>query len=170
VAPGVRANTPAKISVREYPGRVFDAMLTRASFTLDSQTRTMTVELRVPNPKGELIVGMYTEVKLSFPLPHKTYEVPATALYNDGSGLRVAVVDSSDTVRFSKVVIERDTGATLQLASGLQPDDRVVRLASASLQQGAHVKVRQVKAAAGQGQAPGQAPTQGSGPAQTPSK
>jgi hypothetical protein len=42
----------------------------------------------------------------------------------------------------------------------LKPEDRVVRLASASLQQGTHVKVRQVQAtpAQAQGKSTGQAP------------
>jgi membrane fusion protein (multidrug efflux system) len=163
VAPGVRANTPAKVSIREYPGRVFEGVVSRASFALDSQTRTMTVEVRVPNPKGELLVGMYTEVLLSLPVPHKTYEIPSTALYNDASGLRVGVVDADDTLRFAKIVIERDTGATLQVSSGLTPDDRVVRLASASLQPGMHVKVRSAQASAApaqsQAKAAGQAPS-----------
>jgi membrane fusion protein (multidrug efflux system) len=157
VAPSVRAGTPAKISVREYPGRTFDGTLARASFALDSQTRTMNVEIRVPNPKGELLVGMYTEVMLSLPAPHRAFEIPSTALYNDASGLRVAVVDSNDTLRFSKIVIERDTGATLQVASGIDGDDRIVRLASASLAQGTHVKVREVQAQT-QPAAPGAAP------------
>lgn len=148
VAPSVRVGTPAKITVREYPGRAFEGTLARASFTLDSQTRTMTVEVRVPNPKNQLFVGMYTEVLLSLPVPHRAYEIPSTALYNDASGLRVAVVDSNDTLRFAKVVIERDTGATLQISTGVAGDDRVVRLASASLAAGTRVKVRQTQAPA----------------------
>jgi membrane fusion protein (multidrug efflux system) len=172
VAPGVRANTPAKISIREYPGRFFEGNVSRASFALDSQTRTMTVEVRVPNPKGEILVGMYSQVLLSLPVPHTTYEIPSTALYNDASGLRVAVVEANDTLRFAKIVIERDTGATLQVASGLNPGDRVVRLASASLQQGVHVKVRQVKPAPSQdqGKPAGQAPAPAAAPGAAPSK
>src|SRR5258705_5545485 len=89
---------------------------------------------------------MYIEVLLSLPVPHRAYEIRATALYNDASGLRVAVVDANDTLRYSKIVIERDTGATLQVSSGLSADDRVVRLASASLAPGNRVKVREPKA------------------------
>jgi membrane fusion protein, multidrug efflux system len=143
VAPSVRTGMPAKVTVREYPGREFEGTLARASFALDSQTRTMTVEVRVPNPNGELLVGMYSEVLLSLPVPHKAYEITSTALYNDASGLRVAVVDANDTLQFRKIVIERDTGATLQISSGLNENDRVVRLASATLQEGMRVKVRQ---------------------------
>ncbi len=143
VAPSVKAGLQAKISVREYPGRTFAGTLERATFALDPQSRTMLSEVRVPNPKGELLVGMYTEVALSLPVPHRAYEIPATALYNDARGLRVAYVDKDDTIRYAKIVIERDTGATLQVASGLKGDERVVRLASATLREGTQVQVRQ---------------------------
>ena len=102
----------------------------------------MTAEVRVPNPKHELLVGMYGEVALSLPVPHRSYEIPSTALYNDARGLRIAVVGADNTIKFNPIVIERDTGATLQIASGLAPEDRVVRLASAQLHPGTHVQVR----------------------------
>lgn len=147
VAPSVRAGVPAKIHVREYPGRSFDGKLERAAFALDTQTRTMTSEVRIPNPQGELLVGMYAEVALSLPVPHRAYEIPATALYNDARGLRVAIVGADGAIHFQPIVIERDTGATLQIASGIGEGDRVVRLASAKLQEGAHVQVREAAGA-----------------------
>ncbi|HKP59930.1 MAG TPA: efflux RND transporter periplasmic adaptor subunit [Polyangiales bacterium] len=142
VAPSVRAGIAAKIRVREYPGRAFEGKIERAALALDPQTRTMTAEVHVPNPKHELLVGMYTDVALSLPVPHRSYEIPATALYNDARGLRVAVVGQDGAIKFNTIVIERDTGATLQVASGLGAEDRVVRLASAQLQPGIQVQVR----------------------------
>lgn len=142
VAPSVRAGIAAKISVREYPGRTFEGKIERAALALDPSTRTMTAEVRVPNPKNELLVGMYAEVALSLPVPHRAYEIPATALYNDARGLRVAVVAADSTIKFNPIVIERDTGATLQIVNGLSADDRVVRLASAQLHPGSAVQVR----------------------------
>ncbi|HKU40915.1 MAG TPA: efflux RND transporter periplasmic adaptor subunit [Polyangiales bacterium] len=151
VAPSVRAGVPAKINVREYPGRSFEGKLERAAFALDSQTRTMLSEVRIPNPKGELLVGMYAEVALSLPVPHRAYEIPATALYNDANGLRVAVVNADGAIQFKTIVIERDTGATLQVASGIREGERVVRLASARLQEGMHVQVKEKEKNSGSG-------------------
>ena len=142
VAPSVRAGIAAKIRVREFPGRAFEGKIERAAFALDPQTRTMTAEVRVPNPENQLLVGMYAEAALSLPVPHRSYEIPATALYNDARGLRVAVVAVDGAIQFKGIVIERDTGATLQIASGLAAEDRVVRLASAQLHEGSHVQVR----------------------------
>jgi len=140
VAPGVRAGLAAKVTVREYPGRVFEGAVARAAGELDQSTRTMTTEVRVPNPEGTLIAGMYAEVALTLPYPHKVLELPATALMTDARGLRVATVASDSTIHLVPVVVERDTGTTIEVSSGLTGDERVIKLASAEFVEGKPVE------------------------------
>ena len=141
VAVGVRADVPATVSLREYPGRKFEGKVTRAAGELDPASRTMNTEVRVPNPKGELIAGMYAEVALTLPSSHRVFEVPSTALLNDAKGLRVAVVDSESKVHLTPVVVERDTGASIEIASGIDASARVIKLASTQLSEGKIVEV-----------------------------
>jgi len=141
-AAAIKNDLLAKVSTREYPGRVFDGKVARSSGALDQNTRTMLVEVRVPNPKNELLAGMYAEVALTLPSSHRVFEVPATALLNDAKGLRVALVDANDTLRLVPVVLERDTGATVQISSGLTADARVVKLSSADMVDGKRVQIR----------------------------
>ncbi len=141
VAPGVRAGQPARVSVREYAGRAFEGTVTRSAEALDPSTRTMNTEVRVPNGDGALIAGMYAEVSMTLPLSHRVVQIPATALVNDAKGSRVAVVDGEDHVHFVNVVVEQDNGATIDLASGLAGDERVVKLGAANLVEGARVIV-----------------------------
>ena len=70
------------------------------------------------------------------------FEVPATALLNDARGLRVALVDQDNKLRLVPVVVERDTGATVQISSGLAADARVVKLSSADMVDGKAVQIR----------------------------
>lgn len=140
-APSVRVDVPASVRIREFAGRVFEGRVARSAGALDPTTRTMMTEVRVPNPKGELLTGMYAQVSLTVPTPHRVLSVPATALINDANGLRVAVVGEGDRIRLAPVVIERDTGPTVELASGIAPDDRVVRLPSAALTEGLAVEI-----------------------------
>src|SRR5450432_3197224 len=49
VAPGVRSDVVATVTVREYPGRNFQGKVARSAGELDAATRTMTTEVRVPN-------------------------------------------------------------------------------------------------------------------------
>lgn len=141
VAPSVRTDVVAKVSVREYPGRTFDGSVAHSAGSLDDVSRTMSTEVRVPNPDNELLSGMYVQVALTLPTPHRLLEVPATALYNNSAGTRLAVVDQSNTVSMRKVTIERDTGTMLQISSGLTGDERIVKLANAALDEGTRVEV-----------------------------
>jgi len=141
VAPSIRVDVPATLSVREYPGRSFAGTVSRAAGALDEATRTMTTEVRVPNTKHELLPGMYVRVALTLPTPHRLFELPSTALYSDAQGSRVAIVDSANKVFMRKVTIERDTGATLEISSGLDGTERMVRIANAAISSGSAVEV-----------------------------
>ncbi len=136
LAPSVRVGATAEVSVREAPGKKLEGTVSRTAGSLDSTTRTLNTEVRVPNTSGELLAGMYAQVSLKLATPHQVLEIPATALWNDAQGLRVAVVDVENKVRFRPVTIERDAGATIELASGLDGTERIVRVASATLTEG----------------------------------
>ena len=130
VAGSVRAGVPAGVTLREYPGRSFPGTVSRAAGELDATTRTMNTEIRVPNGDGALLAGMYAQVALTLPSSHRVFEIPATALMSDAHGSRVAVVDAASKIHFVPVVVERDTGATVEIASGLTGTERVAKLAS----------------------------------------
>ena len=141
VAPSVRNDVSAKVTVREYPGRTFDGKVARSAGALDAASRTMNTEIRVPNPKNELFAGMYAQVALTLPSPHRVYELPATAVMNDAKGLRVALVGADGKIHLSTVVLERDTGATMEVTTGVSEGDRVVKLGGAELVEGRSVDV-----------------------------
>lgn len=136
VAPSVKPDTGATVTVREYAGRAFAGKVTRAAGALDPELHTMQTEVQVPNGDGALLPGMYVQVGLSLKVPHKVLELPATALYNDAQGLRVATVDAAGKAHFVPITIERDTGNTVQIASGLTGDERVIKIAVPSLAEG----------------------------------
>jgi multidrug efflux pump subunit AcrA (membrane-fusion protein) len=106
----------------------------------------MTTEVQVPNPDGALMPGMYVQAVLTFPVPHRVIEIPATALYSDAQGLRVVVVDAQQKAHFAPITIERDTGATLLVATGLTGDERVVKIAVPGLLEGDPLEVAAARA------------------------
>jgi RND family efflux transporter MFP subunit len=154
VAGSVRTGVLASLSVRELPGRKFTGKITRSAGALDPDLHTMTTEIQVPNPDAALLPGMYVQAALTFPAPHRVVEVPATALYSDAQGLRVAVVNAQQKLHFVPITIERDTGATLQVATGLAGDERIVKIAVPGLVEGDPLEVEvRVGAGAGSGSA-----------------
>ncbi len=130
VAGSVRAGVSAAVTLREYPGRAFAGTVARAAGELDPMTRTMNTEVRVPNGDSALLAGMYAQVALTLPSSHRVFEIPATALMSDAHGSRVAVVDAASKIHLVQVVVERDTGPTVEIASGLTGTERVAKLAS----------------------------------------
>jgi len=141
VAPSVRVDTPAVVSVREYPGRSFQGRVARTAGALDPASRTLSTEVRVPNGDGALFAGMYAEVHLTLPISHRILELPATAILTDAQGTRVQMVGADGSVHLVRVVIERDLGQTVYVSEGLDPGDHVVKIASAELAEGLHVDV-----------------------------
>ncbi len=149
VAPSVRTGVEATVTCREFPGRKFPGKVTRSAGALDPDLHTMTTEVQVPNPDGTLLSGMYVQAELTLPVPHRVVEIPATALYSDAQGLRVAVVDAQQKAHFATITIERDTGATLQVATGLGGDERVVKIAVPGLAEGDLLEIDDTAPAAG---------------------
>lgn len=158
VAPSITVGRPAKVTVREFPGETFEGTVARTAGALDSVTRTLNTEIRVPNPDGRLLAGMFAEVNLSLSAPREVYEVPATALMQDARGLRVAVVGPGDTLQLKSIGIERDLGATLHVSSGIAAGDRLVQIADATLHDGQKVEPVAPRSAPGKPAASGAAP------------
>jgi membrane fusion protein (multidrug efflux system) len=156
VAPSITLDVPAKVTVREFPGRLFEGRISRTAGALDPVTRTLNAEIRVPNEDRILLAGMYADVALELSAPRKVFEIPATALLSDARGQRVAIVGPDDKLHLERVTIDRDLGATLQISTGLVGGERLVQVASADLIEGQRVEAVPAKA-------PGTAPSGGAG-------
>jgi ABC-type multidrug transport system fused ATPase/permease subunit len=70
-------------------------------------------------------------------------EVPAAALIFRASGTQVAQVDANGKIEFENVVIARDNGSLVELASGVQPGDRLVLNISSQIASGQTVAVNE---------------------------
>jgi RND family efflux transporter MFP subunit len=124
--PSIPVGTKAQIAVPEYPGRTFPATVEASAQAVEVASSTTRMQLVVDNSRNELMTGAFTTVSFDLPHPELSLGVPATALIFDQSGLRVATVNSQNRIVMKPVTIARDLGRQVEIASGLQPDDRVV--------------------------------------------
>ena len=148
--PTLRTGTPARLSVPERPGKFYTATVQSMAQAIGSGSGSMLVQLSVDNPAGELIPGGFASVSFEVPRNAGTLSVPPSALIFDKSGLRVATVDAADRVVLKPVKISRDLGNSIELASGLSPEDRVVESPPDGVENGDRLRIA-VKAAAGAG-------------------
>jgi len=65
VSPFVHDGDAAAVTITEFPGRKFIGTVTRHPDALDQTTRTMLVEVDLPNHDLSLLPGMYADVQLS---------------------------------------------------------------------------------------------------------
>ena len=140
--PGV----PAEIDAAGAVGGVFSGKIARSAESLNSQARTMRVEVDMANAKHLLVPGMY--VTVAFQLPTRgTVEVPAAALIFRSTGTQVAKVDPSGKIEFTDVTIARDNGSLVELGSGAKPGDRLVLNISSQIAAGQEVAANNAAAA-----------------------
>jgi RND family efflux transporter MFP subunit len=140
----IHAGQKALVSVTNLPGRTFTGTVARTANSLDPSSRTLLVEVQVPNPDGALMPGMYAQVDFSNSRANAPLLVPAEALMVRAEGTQIAVVGPDSTVHLQKIVIGRDYGDRLEVLQGLQIGDRIIANPDDNAREG--VKVDAVEA------------------------
>ena len=124
--PSIQIGTKARLSVPEYPGKTFPAILQASAQAVDIASGTTRMLLIVNNADSQLMTGDFANVSFELPHPEIAINVPASALIFNQSGLFVAIVSGDGRVRLKSVTISRDLGKEVEIGSGLDVDDRVI--------------------------------------------
>jgi RND family efflux transporter MFP subunit len=134
--PGVQAY----LTLNEFPGRRFLGKVVRNANAIDQSSRTLLVEVDVVNPRGELLPGSFVSVHLKLPSDTPAVTVPSNTLLFRSEGLRVVRVKDgkADLV---PVIMGRDFGDSVELLSGIRPEDKVVVNPSDSITNGQKVEL-----------------------------
>lgn len=146
-----KAATPgltASLTLAEFPGRQFQGKLVRTSEAINFSTRTLTAEIDVDNPTGELLTGSYTEVHLKVSGQTSSYLVPVSTLVFRSQGLQVAVVREGSAV-LTPVTPGRDFGDQIEIVSGLKGAEAVIVTPPDSIVSGQKVQVVQTATSGG---------------------
>ena len=143
-SPACTSGTPADLTLEEFPGQRFHGKVVRTARAIDPASRTLLVEVDVPNGDGSLVPGAYTEVHFQLKVVKQTLILPVSTLLFRQEGLRVVTVDhgsDGDTAKLVPIVIGQDDGRFVQVIQGLQPDDQVVQNPPDSIVEGEKVRV-----------------------------
>jgi RND family efflux transporter MFP subunit len=107
--------------------RTFDGKIVRFSDQIDPATRTMHTEVDVPNPKYQLIPGMYASVKIPLHSAPNVLTVPVQAVQAAGSGkATVLLVNSSNKIESRSVTLGVQSATDVEITSGLAENDMVI--------------------------------------------
>jgi RND family efflux transporter MFP subunit len=139
-AASVRTGERVTLTSDQFPNEIFHGTLVRDSSAIDSQSRTLNVEVDVDNSTGRLLPGSYAFVHIRAQGAASGLEIPATTLLFRAQGLQVGVVRNG-RAELVPITIGRDYGATVEVTSGLQRRDAVILSPSDSLIGGTPVQV-----------------------------
>lgn len=123
--------------VAAWPGQTLHGRVSRIARAVDPKTRTMAVELDVPNPGGRLAPGMFAE--LDWPVATRSsLLVPATSVASTTERVFVIRVQNG---RAEWVDVERGarSGDLVEVRGPLKPGDWVLRRASDEIRPGVSV-------------------------------
>ncbi|MGO8800705.1 MAG: efflux RND transporter periplasmic adaptor subunit [Roseiarcus sp.] len=133
----------AAISFGGQGDKRFEGKVTRTAKAIDPRSRTLRVEIDVPNADHGLVPGMYVQVNFKL-TGGARIQVPAAALLFRSGGPQVAVVDEKGAVVFKPVTIARDDGVVVSIGSGLAAGDKVILNLSSQIAAGEIVKLNLV--------------------------
>jgi RND family efflux transporter MFP subunit len=136
----VKAGQEVTVTQPELRGKRFVGKVARTSGSIDGASRTMQVEISLPNRDGALMPGAYVQVLLPL-AASDALVIPANALMFRGDGMRVATVDASGRVKLVAVKVGRNFGQSVEVLDGLTPQHRLVLNPSDSLADGDAVTV-----------------------------
>lgn len=141
--PAVRPGTAVRIEARALRDRTFEDRVSRIGSSLDLSTRTMSVEIDLPNRDHAVLPGMDLVVTLDLGERPHALTVPAEAVHADADGSYVWIVRGGRAHR-RRVRLGVDTGSRVEVAGGLAAGDAVVLGGAALVEEGSLVRVQDV--------------------------
>jgi RND family efflux transporter MFP subunit len=125
-ASSIHTGQNALLTVSNLPGRTFSGTVARTANSLDPATRTLLVELHVPNADGALLPGMYCQIRLNSPRTNPPILIPSDSLIVRTGGTLVAVVRPDHTIHLQPLGVGRDFGDRIEVLSGLADGDSII--------------------------------------------
>jgi len=135
----------AELRVQERPGTVFPARVSHSSHEIETGSRSMLSILVTPNERGELLPGMYAQVRFNLSNAKPLLRIPGDTVMTTKNGPRVAVVGGDQVVHFKSVALGQDFGSEVEVVSGLHEGDVVVSNPGDFVQDGVAVDTRERK-------------------------
>lgn len=141
LAANVRDGSPVDIRVKATNEHLAGKVI-RSTDALDRSTRTMQVEVDVPNPDYKLSPGMYADVSLRVQNDPNALTLPLQAIDRSADKTSVFLVDSRNLVEEREIRTGIEGSDRIQVLSGLKEGDRVIVGNLGAYRPGQHVDPR----------------------------
>ena len=133
--------TSACLEVSQMSARCLPGTVARNAGAMNAVTRTLRIEVDVPNADGAVLPGSYGQVRLSVQAAQAGLSLPVNTLLYRPEGLQVATIDAHQKVLLKTIKPGRDFGTRIEVISGLAATDRVILNPADSITNGQAVRV-----------------------------
>ncbi len=123
--PAVRADSRARVSIDELPGKEAEVPVARLFWALNRNTKTMAVEADVANKDGAIRPGMFAHVTIELEARENALVLPAAALVIEKKKASVFVVREG-VARKVSIQVGFDDGIEFEVRRGIGPEDEVI--------------------------------------------
>lgn len=137
----IKEGIKAKVTVVQFPGKVFDGEVTRYAKALDPVARTLLTQVDVKNSEGLLYAGLFGNVVFLMDPDTINFIIPTTAIIIRAGYTHVATVNEQNIVSLRKVQIGRDYGKEVEITQGLKENERIIVIPSDQIYEGTKVQV-----------------------------
>jgi RND family efflux transporter MFP subunit len=143
----IHLGAPVDVKVQAL-NRDFQGKVARFSDKLNPDTRTMDTEVDVPNPKLELVPGMYAYASIMTDAARDVVVAPVQVIDHKDDKATVMVVAADGRLELRTVTTGLESPERVEVRAGLHPGDEAVIGSRAKLKVGAAVtpKVTELQA------------------------
>lgn len=149
----IKLGQKTTVYVDAYPNVIFEGDVDNIFPTVEGKSRTLTVKIKVPNPNGLLLPGMFSRAEIFIVELKDALIIPTTALIHTGEGITLAPVIPAESiqvgeeetqtgiVQLRRINLGYITSDYAQVIDGLNVDDLVIIEAQGELKDNARVKI-----------------------------
>ena len=138
----IKANMPVDITFDAFPADTFQGKVSRVYPTIDTNTRTFEVEVRVANPQEQIKPGMFARVAIDLGAKEHVVVPDRAVVRQTGSGNKYVYVLKGNKVSYDKVELGKRIGTEYELLSGVNSGDTVVITGQTRLADGVEVEIQ----------------------------
>ena len=138
--PLIKPGMVAKIHAEAYPDITFEGKVTQINSALELSTRTLQVEIYIPNTDNSLKPGMFSKIDMTLLEKPQTLFIPREAVLQEEGKPYVFVVEGAQALR-KPVVLGYEQEDLIEVLDGLKEGDRVVVRGQESLKDRSAVQV-----------------------------
>ena len=137
----VKKGAPVAVKLDVYGDEPFEGYISLVYPTVDPNTRTFPVEIKLANKDRRVRPGMFARATLNFGTKNNVVVPDLAIVKQSGSGDRYVYVYKDGKVTYNKVELGRRMGAEYELISGVPDNSRVVIAGQTKLVNGMEVEI-----------------------------